>query len=421
MSLAERNVMGAVLLDPPSYFRVSDLLRPEDFTESVNAAMWQVFGKLHDAERPIDIFTVAEAMGASDHYTIDLAANTPGSSNIRAYAESVKSAAITRRTRVIGQRIASSGDIAEAQTLIAGVLDDQPNRLITAKDAMGAMFQGVLARHNAKEDMSGLASGIPQLDALTGGLQPGRVYALGARAKMGKSILAWQIAAHVAVTLGKKVAGFSLEMGADELMQRMACCIGGVNSGALLHPKLMRDDEWERLNFAIKEVSRSPLVLSERMDITIDGIEAQSRQAKPDLIVIDYLQLIEQPKLETEAVRLAYITRRVKKLAKDCGCPVIEVFQVNRGNESTGVIRKPRPSDARGSGTIEQDCDAMLLLHRPSYYDQQAPKGLELELALQRNGPTGEICMDDDLGRCRFVPSDRTPDKRDKKGHDNDL
>ena len=236
---------------------------------------------------------------------------------------------------------------------------------------------------------------------------------------MGKSILAWQIAAHVAVIGRQKVAGFSLEMGADELMQRMSCCIGGVDSRGLLRPKLMTDMEWTLLSNGMKRLADSPLVLSERMDLTIDQIEAQARQASPRLIVIDYLQLIEQPKLETEAVRLAYITRRIKKLAKDCDCPVIEVFQVNRGNE-TGVVRKPRPSDARGSGTIEQDCDAMLLLHRPSYYDQSAPKGLALELALQRNGPTGEMWLADDLAKCRFLPTGQKPPEM-QTGADDDL
>ena len=196
-------------------------------------------------------------------------------------------------------------------------------------------------------------------------------------------------------------------MGNIKTMQRMACAIGGIRSVGLLRPKLLRDDEWSRLNVAIGRLNKAPLRLSERMDVTIDHIEAQCRQAKPRLIVIDYLQLIEQPKLETEAVRLAYITRRVKKLAKDCNCPVIEVFQVNRGSESNQNPGPPMPSNARGSGTIEQDCDAMLLLHRPSYYDKTAEKGLRLDLALQRNGPTGIIHMDDDLEKCRFLPTDR--------------
>lgn len=406
MSASEQNVLGGILLDPPAYWRVADLLTEADFTNEGHRAIWRAFRVLNDAGRPIDPFTVAEVTNWDDRdpYLISLASQTPSSANVRAYAESVKQAATSRRVRLAGERIAAQGDLQEGLSLLSVIADDQPGRLVSAKEAAKAMFDGVMARWAAKEESTGILTGIPKLDAMTGGLQKGRVYALGARAKMGKSILAWQIAAHAALA-GHRVAGFSLEMGVDELMQRMACAVAGVRSYGLLNPKAMDDLEWGRLSDAMARITASPLWLSERMDLTIEQIEAHSRQAKAELVVIDYLQLIEQPKLETEATRLAYITRRVKKLAKECDVPVIQVFQVNRGNEA-GAIRPPRPSDARGSGTIEQDCDAMLLLHRPSYYDANAEKGLRLELALQRNGPTGLIRMDDELDKCRFVNSE---------------
>jgi replicative DNA helicase len=423
MSASEQNVLGAVLLDPSAYWRVADLLTADHFTIDGHAAIWKAFGTLNDAGRPIDAFTVMEATNWADNdpYIFKLASDTPSAANVRAYAESVRLSATTRRVRLAGERIAAQGDLTEAQSLIASISDDQPGRLVTAKEAAGAMWKGVMARWEAKEEMSGLLTGIPQLDAMTGGLQPGRVYALGARAKMGKSILAWQIAAHVAVNLGQRVAGFSLEMSMDELMQRMACALAGVRSVGLLRPKAMEDHEWSQLSVAMADLKASPLLLSERMDLTIEQIEAHARQAKPALVVIDYLQLIEQPRLENEAARLGFLTRRIKKLAKECDVPVIEVFQVNRGNEA-GAIRPPRPSDARGSGTIEQDCDAMFLLHRPNYYDKTESPGLRLDVALQRNGPTGLIRMEDDLERCRFLPSDREwSEPRPSSKRDDDL
>lgn len=417
---AEQNVLGAVLIDPASYFTVADLIRAEDFEDATHAAVWRAFGALHNAESPIDAFTVSEAVGRNDGYLYGIQAGTPSAANIRAYAEHVKASSTARRVRAIGRRVASTGDLAEAQQLVAEVMDDQPGRLVPIRDAMKSMFDGVMERYGRKDEFAGLQTGIPQLDSLTGGLQLGRVYALGARAKMGKSMLAWQIAAHVA-THGHKVTGFSLEMTADELMQRMACAVGGALSGGLLLPKTMNDIEWSKVNAGIRTLADARLSLSDRMDITIDQIEAQVRQSRPALVVIDYLQLIEQPDLETEAVRLAYITRRIKKIAKVCNVAVIEVFQVNRGNE-VGSIRPPRPSDARGSGTIENDCDAMLLLHRPSYYDKSAERGLRLDLALQRNGPTGLIRMEDELDRCRFVPSERPwIDPKQASGHDPNL
>jgi replicative DNA helicase len=413
---AEQNVLGAVLLDPASYFTVADLIRAEDFEDSVHVAMWRAFGALHDADTPIDVFTVTEAMGRDDGYAIELASGTPSAANIRTYAERVKSSSTARKVRTIGRRIASTGDLAEAQTMIGEVLYDQPGRMVTAREAAKAMFAGVLERHDRKDEFSGIRTGIPQLDDLTGGLQPQRVYALGGRAKMGKSLLAWQIAAHVATgDYARPVVGFSLEMSCDELMQRMACALGGVQSGSLLHPRLMQDEEWSRFNMAMGLLSNAKLQLSDRMDTTIDQMEAQVRQARPALVVI------EQPNLETEAARLGYLTRRIKKLAKTANCAVIEVFQVNRGNE-VGTIRPPRPSDARGSGTIEQDCDAMWLLHRPSYYDKTAERALRLDVALQRNGPTGLIRMEDELDRCRFVPSARPwIDPKQASGHDPNL
>ena len=190
-------------------------------------------------------------------------------------------------------------------------------------------------------------------------------------------------------------------------MQRMACALSGVRSYGLLNPRSMESDEWTRLTVAMKQLREAPLFLSDRMDMSIEQIAAHTRQARPELVVLDYLQLVEPPKMANRTDQLEYITRRVKKMAKD-GPPVIQVFQVNRGSETTQNPGPPMPSNARGSGTIEQDCDAMLLLHRPSYYDKQnAQKGLRLDLALQRNGPTGVIRMEDDLERCRFLPSDR--------------
>ena len=422
MTLAsEQNVLGAVLLSPASYWTVADLLSADHFSTQGHRAIWKAFGKLNDAERPIDPFTVAEATNWDDRdpYLIQLASQTPSAANIRAYAESVRNTATSQRVRLVGERIAANGDLGEAQTAIAEITDDQPGRLVTSSDAAKSMWAGVMERWESKE-ASGLLTGIPKLDAMTGGLQKGRVYAIGARAKMGKSMLAWQIAAHAAVHLGKRVVGFSLEMSNDELMQRMACSLSGVRSYGLLNPKSMNNEEWAKLNIAMKQLRDAPLFLSDRMDMSIEQINAHARQAKPDLVVVDYLQLIEPPKMANRTDQLEYITRRLKKMAKD-GAPVIEVFQVNRGNETSQNPGPPMPSNARGSGTIEQDCDAMLLLHRPSYYDKQhARKGLRLELALQRNGPTGVIRMEDDLECCRFLPSDEdwTDEKAKSTGAD---
>ncbi len=160
--------------------------------------------------------------------------------------------------------------------------------------------------------------------------------------------------------------------------------------------------------------------------MTIEEIEAQARQLHAsghcDLLCIDYLGLIRMPKKDRHDLAVAHVTRRVKIIAKELRIPVILVFQLNRGSESGMQVRPPRPSDARDSGAIEQDLDAMFLLHRPSYYDKGAPSGLRLDLALQRNGPTGLIRLEEELHHCRFLPSNQEwKDPKSNFGMDNDL
>src|SRR5690606_181659 len=207
----------------------------------------------------------------------------------------------------------------------------------------------------------------------------------------------------------KNVVVWSLEMSDEELMQRMTCAVSGVPSVLLQRPRMMDscDEANAKLNVAIKALRNAPLMISDRTDVTIEQIESQARQlramGKLDLLCIDYLGLLKLPKMDRHDLAIAHVTRRVKIIAKELRIPVLLVFQLNRGSEQGGTVRAPRPSDARDSGAIEQDLDAMFLLHRPSYYDKNAPKGLRLDLALQRNGPTGLIRLDDELHACRFT------------------
>jgi replicative DNA helicase len=169
------------------------------------------------------------------------------------------------------------------------------------------------------------------------------------------------------------------------------------------------------------------LYVSDRTDVTIEQIESQARQMKAsgqmELLCIDYLGLLRMPKMDRHDLSVAHVTRRVKIIAKELRIPVLLVFQLNRGSENGMQVRAPRPSDARDSGAIEQDLDAMFLLHRPSYYDKAAPKGLRLDLALQRNGQTGLIRMQDELHCCRFTggKDEWVDPKTSSGGRDDDL
>lgn len=423
MSAAAENLLGGILLGgKDAYWQVADILRPEDFPSPRLAALYRLCGDIAKAGE-LDAIAVGDeaerrgVMAAPD--VIGLAANTHSSANVRGWAERVSDAALDRRFRAICATGAKSGDRATTMAEISALLNAQPASAIHASAALSRMWDDVMARYNAGDALMGLQTGYPLIDEMTGGLQPGRVYGIGARAKMGKTVLAMNICANVACPPldrdgnpqwpAKNVAVWSLEMSVEELMQRMTCARAGVPSVLLQRPRLMdsAEEATAKLTVAIKDLRGAPLMISDRTDVTIEQIEAQARQlhamGQLDLLCIDYLGLLRMPKADRHDLAIAHVTRRVKIIAKELRIPVILVFQLNRGSESGGTVRAPRPSDARDSGAIEQDLDAMFLLHRPSYYDKAAPKGLRLDLAIQRNGPTGLIRLEEELHACRFT------------------
>lgn len=424
MSAAAENVIGGIIIGgKEAYWRVADVLSADDFPSARLSNLYRLCGEIAKSSADLDVISVGEEAGRQGVMdsadVIDIASRTASYANIRSHAELVKSDAIARRVKAICTEGAKSGDVATVQAQLSALLNAQPAHATSAADVLTRMWAGVMERYEAGDALAGIATGFPLLDEMTGGLQPGRVYGIGARAKMGKTILAMNICANVAnpprgrdgafIRPPKHVAVWSLEMSDEELMQRMASAVAATRSVLLQRPKLLDDaqESMSRLNVAIKELKAAPLRISDRTDVTIEQIEAQARQmhacGQLDLLCIDYLGLLRMPKMDRHDLAIAHCTRRVKIIAKELRIPVILVFQLNRGSENGQAVRTPRPSDARDSGAIEQDLDAMLLLHRPSYYDKNATPGLRLDLAIQRNGPTGLIHFDDDLACCRFT------------------
>ncbi len=443
MSAAAENVIGGILIGgKDAYWQVADMLRPEDFPSARLARIYRVCSEVAQSAADLDVITAgdeAERQGvATAAELLELAAATASAANIRGWAERVQGAALDRRFRAICAEGAKTGDQATTQAQITALLSSQTAAVVPARKALQRMWDDVMARYASGDALVGLRTGFPLVDEWTGGLQPGRVYGIGARAKMGKTVLAMNICANVACPPAgpdgepqwpaKHVVIWSLEMSDEELMQRMTCAVSGVPSVVLQRPRMM--DSYEEANSkisaAFKALRDAPLLISDRTDVTIEQIEAQARQLRAngqlDLLCIDYLGLLKLPKMDRHDLSIAHATRRVKIIAKELRIPVLLVFQLNRGSENGGTVRAPRPSDARDSGAIEQDLDAMFLLHRPSYYDKNAPKGLRLDLALQRNGPTGLIRLDDELHACRFTGgSNEWADPKSGPQRDNDL
>jgi replicative DNA helicase len=441
MTVAAQNVIGGIVIGgKDAYWRIADLLKPEDFPSVQLASMYRVLSEMAEGPGDLDVvtaYTEAARQGIDGSELIDIANHTASSANIRAYAELVKQDAQERRVRAICTQGAKSGDVGVVQSELAALLSTQAANAVPAAAVLARMWAAVMERYDAKDELAGLQTGFPLIDTLTGGLQPGRVYGIGARAKMGKTTLAMNICANVAcppmdrdgelLWPAKSVGVWSLEMADEELMQRMVCALAGSPSVLMQRPKMLdsANEEMSKLNAAIKRLKLAPLYIADRTDVTIEQIEAQARQmhsaGKLDLLCIDYLGLLRLPVVSRHDLAIAHATRRVKIIAKELKIPVILVFQLNRGSESNGAVRFPRPSDARDSGAIEQDLDAMFLLHRPSYYDKKAPKGMRLDLAIQRNGPTGLIHLHEELDKCRFTGGVNEWQDANPNSEDHDL
>lgn len=409
MSIAALQVLGGIAhAGKDAYWQVADLLTPEDFPTPTLGNIYRLCGEL-DAFDFMLLAEEAEKRGVcSAAEVIDLAKSTASAANIRSWAERIRDGSMDRRFRQICRQGEESGDIAATQTAINDLLADKPAHAVPLKDAMRRMWDSLQARYDAGNALAGLPTGFPLLDEMTGGLQPKRVYGIAARVKMGKTILAMNICAHNALA-GKHVAVWSLEMSEEELAQRMACAESGTPNRYLQSPKLFDEnpEAMAGLYAGMKRLRDAPMVVNDRMGVSVEEIEAEARMMHAkgvlDLLCIDHLGLVKMPKADRHDLAVGHVTRRCKAIAKELAIPVLLVLQLNRGNESGAQVRPPRVSDARDSGNIEQDLDAMFLLHRPSYYDKNAPKGCRLDVGMQRNGPTGLIHLHDELDRCRFT------------------
>jgi replicative DNA helicase len=248
-------------------------------------------------------------------------------------------------------------------------------------------------------DVTGVSTGLHDLDRMTAGLQPGDLVVLAARPSMGKTALAFNIAEHVAVRDGKPVLVFSMEMGAAQLTVRMAGSIARIDQ-SLLRTGRLSDQDWAGLTAAGEQLMRAPMFIDESAALTPQELRARARrQARVTgplgLIVVDYLQLMtgSGDSDENRATELALVSRSLKALAKELQCPVLALSQLNRAVENRND-KRPVMSDLRESGAIEQDADIIMFIYRDEYYNKdmcKEPGVAEIILAKQRNGPTGTV------------------------------
>ncbi|CAA9395049.1 MAG: Replicative DNA helicase (DnaB) [uncultured Ramlibacter sp.] len=418
---AESSVLGGLLLDNGAWDRVGDLLTDGDFYRYEHRLVYAAIGALVNATKPADVITVFEHLqnlGKADEvgglaYLNGLAQYVPSASNIRRYAEIVRERSILRKLVSASDEISTTAFNPQGKA-VDQILDEAEQKIFNIGEEGSRMKQGfqgmdslvvqlldrVQEMADNPNDITGVPTGFHDLDRMTSGMQAGDMIVLAARPSMGKTALAVNIAEHVALNEGLPVAVFSMEMGASQLAVRIVGSIGRIDQGHLRTGKLS-DDEWPRLTEAIEKLRNVSLHIDETPGLTVSELRANARRlarqcgGKLGLIVVDYLQLMSvstSMNEENRATAVGEISRGLKMLAKELGCPVIALSQLSRGVESR-TDKRPMMSDLRESGAIEQDADVIMFIYRDDYYnkDSKEPGVAEVIISKQRNGPTGTV------------------------------
>lgn len=395
MSLAyEQAVLGAVMLEPSAYWKVSDLLTSADFTDRRNVEIFDTIASLCRLGKPIDAVTMGDELPQYSDYLLAMTdAAIP--SNVRAYAEEVRIASEGRRVKVAGQKIAIGNvSYGEAQQILASVAPRNAEAIKPLKAYMSGALELMMKRCEQEEVVTGLATGIDALDEATSGLQPGTLIIIAARPSMGKTALALQLAVRTAVRK-KRVAIFEMEMTGIQLSERAVSQLSSVTYSHIKSPKNMREEEWPRITNAFAMLENVALIVDESSTQTIDTLEARIRQMhmaeELDLAVVDHLGLIALPGKGRPDQETGEITRRLKALAKDLQIPIICLVQLNRSVESRSD-KRPLMSDLRESGRIEEDADLVMMIYRDDYYNANSPHKGYAELLLRKNRE-GEMKM----------------------------
>ena len=419
---AEQSLIGGILLDNAVWERVADLIADADFYRDDHRRIYQHIVRLIDGGKPADVVTVFESLEKHNEaeqagglaYLAEIANSTPSAANVRRYAEIVRERAILRKMVTVGDEIAASAlnpsgqdaktllDMAESKVFeIAEAGARHASGFVSIQPILKQVVDRVqeLYDRDNPHDVTGVPTGLVDLDNKTSGLQPSDMIILAGRPAMGKTTLALNIAEHVAVDCRLPVAIFSMEMPGTQLAMRFISSLGRIDQQKLRTGRL-GDEDWQRLTAAMGKLYDAPLFIDETPGLNPIDLRGRARRlarqcGKLGLIVIDYLQLMTSARpADNRATELSEISRSVKSLAKELNVPIVALSQLNRSLEQR-PNKRPVMSDLRESGAIEQDADIIMFIYRDEVYNPDSPdKGsAELIIGKHRNGPTGMVRM----------------------------
>jgi replicative DNA helicase len=424
---AEQCVLGGMLLSQDAIADVVETLTAQDFYRPAHQILYDAVLDLYGRGEPADAVTIAAELTKRGEisrvggapYLHTLISAVPTAANANYYAKIVRERSILRRLVEVGTRIAQLGystdgvDADElldrAQAEVYAIADKRAGEdYIPLNEIMPGALDEIEAIGSRGGQMTGVPTGFTDLDSLTNGLHPGQMIIIAARPAIGKSTLALDFARAASIKHGLTAAFFSLEMGRNEITMRLLSAEARVALHAM-RSGTMQDEDWTRLARRMSEVAEAPLFIDDSPNMSMMEIRAKCRRLKQQhdlrIVIIDYLQLMTSGKrVESRQVEVSEFSRSLKLLAKEIGVPVVALSQLNRGPEQR-TDKRPMVSDLRESGSIEQDADMVILLHREDAYEKESPRAGEADLivAKHRNGPTATVTVAFQGHYSRFV------------------
>ena len=420
---AEEAVLGSILLEQDSIISVMEFLVPDDFYRVAHQLIFAAMIELNQNSEAIDPITVSEKLRQKNQIDnvggeagiIELLDKVPTAANVEFYTQIVLEKSTRRKLIKTSTNIVKNA-YQEDET-IANVLDTAERDILSVsegrnkagfipiRDVLHDAYESLEERSKNNGEVTGIATGYIGLDRMTSGLHAEELIILAARPSVGKTAFVLNIAKNVAVNLNETVAIFSLEMGAESLVERIICSHASINAGHLKTGKLT-DEEYTQYFVATGVLAEAPIYIDDTPGIRVSEIRAKCRRLKQErnnlgLVVIDYLQLIEGNGKESRQQEVSEISRNLKKLAKELKVPVIALSQLSRGVEQR-QDKRPIMSDIRESGSIEQDADIVAFLYRDDYYRQEPDENghvpevepnstIEVIIEKNRSGPRGTV------------------------------
>jgi replicative DNA helicase len=423
---AEQCVLGGMLMSKDAISDVMEVIRPADHYRPAHQLVHEAILELYGRGEPADPVTVSDLLAKRGElarvgggaYLHTLIASVPTAANAGYYARIVRERAILRRLVEVGTRIvqlgyAGDGDADElvdrAQAEIYGVTERRVTEdFLPLSEIMPGALDEIEAIGSRGGVMTGVPTGFADLDALTNGLHTGQMVVIAARPAIGKSTLALDLARAAAVKHRLATVLFSLEMSRNEITMRLLSAEARVPLHAMRTGQ-MGEEDWTRLARRMSEVVDAPLYIDDSPNMSMVEIRSKCRRLKQRhdlrMVIVDYLQLMSSPRrVENRQQEVSEMSRSLKLLSKEIDVPVVAISQLNRGPEQRND-KRPLLSDLRESGSIEQDSDVVILLHREDAYERESPRAGEADLivAKHRNGPTTTVTVAFQGHYSRFV------------------